>query len=328
MFAPSPPPGFVYDANMQLVPYNPPPTNPWAPQPNSESTSGKRKSSGSGTGKQKGGRTKKKRGSNDNVDAGDVGNDEDEGGASSERGYARWDRQNDDGLTSEGCLVQWMSGGGWRKWRNAKSTGEKEKCYREINAHLQEYGHIERTPDSILAKFKTLENSYKKALIWKHSTGSGSYSTTAGDDEDGRSPYQQEIDARCKHYDALQLAFGERAFNVSSRTSAVSSNMYPGSSIVAPVMSSYRLLSLSLDARNVSSVRIMPSNPPLSAQNLSIVALSIKMLCRIAQQCIQICARASSSWWLICIAMDFRLQNRAFRMPNVCSIAMRGLDRK
>lgn len=145
------------------------------------------------------------------MDAGDVGNDEDGGVASSERGHARWDRQNDDGLTSEGCLVQWMSKGGWRKWRNAKSTGEKEKCYREINAHLQEYGHIERTPDSILAKFKTLENSYKKALFWKYSTGSGSYSTTAGNDEDGRSPDQHEIDSRCKHYDAHQLAFGERA---------------------------------------------------------------------------------------------------------------------
>jgi hypothetical protein len=167
--APPAPPGFIYDANMQLVPYNPPPTNPWAPHPGSESTGSKRKSSAAG--KQKGGKTKKKRGSNETGNAGDAGDDEDAGGASNERGYARWDRQNDDGLTSEGCLVQWMSGGGWRKWRNAKSTGEKEKCYREINAHLQEHGHTERTPDSILAKFKTLENSYKKALIWKHSTG-------------------------------------------------------------------------------------------------------------------------------------------------------------
>jgi len=69
----------------------------------------------------------------------------------------------------------------------------------------------ERSRDSIVAKFKALEDSYKKALLWQHSTGSGSYSTAPDDEDDGRSPYTRELEKRCKYWDQLQLAFGERA---------------------------------------------------------------------------------------------------------------------
>lgn len=54
--------------------------------------------------------------------------------------------------------------GNWKKWQDAKSTGEKDKCYRSINAHLLEDGFQERSKDSIQAKFKTLEDLCKKAL--------------------------------------------------------------------------------------------------------------------------------------------------------------------
>lgn len=136
-----------------------------------------------------------------------------ESAAGSNRGYARWDTEREeDNLTAEACLAQWMTmDDNWKKWKDAKSTGEKDKCYRSINAHLVENMFPERTKDSIQAKFKALEDSYKKALLWQHSTGSGAYSTEPENTDDDRSPYQRELENRCKFWNQLHAAMGDRA---------------------------------------------------------------------------------------------------------------------
>lgn len=51
--------------------------------------------------------------------------------------YERWDKKRQsDGLCAETLLVEWMADGGWRRWKDAKSTGQKDKCYINVNNHL------------------------------------------------------------------------------------------------------------------------------------------------------------------------------------------------
>ncbi|KAJ9101903.1 hypothetical protein QFC21_003243 [Naganishia friedmannii] len=135
------------------------------------------------------------------------------------RDYNRWDkRRESDGLTAEGALVEWLAEeGNWRRWEDAKSTGHKDKCYIAINDHLEEQGFGIRTKDSILSKIRLIEDSFKKALTWINSTGAGASSLEPDEEGDGRSPYQRELDKRCKHYSSLLRSFGERAGMIPKR---------------------------------------------------------------------------------------------------------------
>ncbi|KAJ9091429.1 hypothetical protein QFC21_007219 [Naganishia friedmannii] len=62
--------------------------------------------------------------------------------------------------------------GGWKRWKDAKSTGHKDKCCIDVNKHLDEDGFDPRSKDAIAAKIRAIEDSFKKALTWLNSTGS------------------------------------------------------------------------------------------------------------------------------------------------------------
>lgn len=142
-----------------------------------------------------------------------------QGGAASGRDYARWDKKREeDGLSPEGCLVDWIAREGhWRRWKDAKSTGQKDKCFIAINNHLEENGFPQKSKDAIHAKIRAIEDSFKKALTWIHMTGSGAYSLEPDEDGDGRSPYQRELEKRCKYYNTLLASFGERGGMIPQR---------------------------------------------------------------------------------------------------------------
>ncbi|KAJ9114792.1 hypothetical protein QFC24_007100 [Naganishia onofrii] len=134
------------------------------------------------------------------------------GGSGTGRDYNRWDKKREsDGFSAEGSLVDWLAKGGWKRWKDAKSTGHKDKCCIDVSKHLDEDGFDPRSKDAIAAKIRAIEDSFKKALTWLNSTGAGSYSLEPEVEGDGRSPYQRELDKRCKYYNALAGAFGERA---------------------------------------------------------------------------------------------------------------------
>lgn len=113
--------------------------------------------------------------------------------------------------------MDWLAKGGWKRWKDVKSQGHKDKCFKDINNHLQEEGFEPRSNDSIQSKIRQLEDRFKKALTWINSTGAGSYSLEPEEDGDGRSPYQREIDKRCKYYNVLVKAFGERGSMIPKR---------------------------------------------------------------------------------------------------------------
>lgn len=80
----------------------------------------------------------------------------------------------------------------------------------DVNTQLLEDGFETRTKDAISAKIRALEDNFKRALTWIHSTGAGSYSLEPDDNDDGLSPYQRELNERCKYYNELVQAFGDR----------------------------------------------------------------------------------------------------------------------
>lgn len=81
----------------------------------------------------------------------------------------------------------------------------------DINSHLESEGFDACSRDAIHAKIRGLEDSFQKALTWINSTGAGSYSLEPEEDGDGRSPYQRELDKRCKYFKTLLEAFGDWA---------------------------------------------------------------------------------------------------------------------
>lgn len=123
--------------------YIPPSVNPWA-----NATIGpSRKRKSDAPGKTAGSSSRKERGTDNSSEAADrEGAEGGSGQAGNSRGYARWDTKREDGLSVEACLVQWMPrDGNWRSWKDAKSTGERDKCLRSINAHITAEGFQERT---------------------------------------------------------------------------------------------------------------------------------------------------------------------------------------
>ena len=87
----------------------------------------------------------------------------------------------------------------------------------DVNKHLESEGFEPTSKDAVHAKIRRLEDSFKKALTWINSTGAGSYSLEPEEEGDGRSPYQRELDKRCKCYKTLLKAFGERAGMIPKR---------------------------------------------------------------------------------------------------------------
>ncbi|KAJ9093196.1 hypothetical protein QFC21_006513 [Naganishia friedmannii] len=138
-----------------------------------------------------------------------------QGSAASGRDYARWDKKREeDGLSPEGCLVDWIAREGhWRRWKDAKSKDRKTSVSSPSTIILKKT----KSKDAIHAKIRAIEDSFKRALTWIHTTGSGAYSLEPDKDGDGRSPYQRELEKRCKYYNTLLASFGERGGMIPQR---------------------------------------------------------------------------------------------------------------